>query len=314
MRYSFFIFLITIGIVARADDSAPGKSDAIALFEGLASNWEGLDQFDVSVTVKKFSASPSGKFRDQVETYRLMADFQANRYCFISHGSRVEEGHDDQAANMAQSTKAFFYDDALEEAWIREFPDRAKRMHVTSVPLTLSQSRFPDIRLIGCYDTTRSFSRRFEIGEVFQAEYHPGKPVRITQTSDKNILVRVDDSYGDGAGRLSRRLSFDLELMVPTDIRYLYGNDQRERALRQEKITWKEMNGVVVPISVQGELVQQEKIGGKNRDYPESYDVALEWFSVNDEWQTDVDPQVLRDVPKLFQLLEDRPSTPSDDK
>lgn len=297
-----------IGSVARADDSAPGKSDALAFFEGLGANWEGLDQFDVSVTVKKFSASPSGKFLDQVETYRLMADFQKNRYCFVSHGSRVEEGHDDQGASAVQSTRAFVFDDTLGEAWIREFPDMAKRMRVASVPMILSQSRFPDIRLVGCYDTTRPFNRRFDIGEVFQAEYHPGKPVRIIQTSDKHVLIRVDDSYGNGNGRLSRRLSFDVELMVPTDIRYLYGNDQRERALRQEKINWKEMSGVVVPISVQGELVRQEKVDGKNQDYPESYDVSFEWFSVNDEWETDVNPQILRDVPKLFQLLGGRPN------
>ncbi len=201
MRYSICLFMVVVCLTLSADEKSPSDSEALSIFEGLAANWEGLDSYDVSLSVKKFSASPTGMFRDQVETYRLMGDFRANRYLFISHGKRRDEGSDDEEAQVLKSTRVFFYDQVLGEAWVRNFPENARRVPASNPQEVLAASRFPDIRLVGCYETLRNFDTRFAIDEVFHAEYHTGKFIKTIESHANESVVRVDDPYGSAGGK-----------------------------------------------------------------------------------------------------------------
>jgi hypothetical protein len=329
---SLFVYIVASngqtneGSMSRSQSSDEKRLDpTISSLMGVSVGYaEALDRIDVLVRSrtsfdnvgKRLDVGLSGLTRDTEAFYRLTLDFQSKRGQWIDEKSVKQVFFpSENLAEPQNSDQRYFaaggVDHAL-NAYLVISSDEAAAGPISelrdSEHVFWGHLRVKDVRslfggLAGGLGLSFEESKR-QIGSGTSQDIRRSRLPNGNQVMEYSTKV-TDRGYVD--------LRYEIQDKTDLIVGYSYtshppvGSASAPMLLNSiDRIDWKQINDIYVPISIRGRKMTQFSVGGKNDGGLESFVHTLHWFSVNEEVAPAVflPHEVLRDEIRCRELLD----------
>lgn len=252
----------------------------------LSANAESIECVDVVVSYEQLSGIDADVPVTSARRERHTLDFAEHNFLLASIADVQPPEGSDGDRQALKTVRAFYIDGPTREAWLRRDGGRPAQIRVSAtdhqsfVQSALNTSGFPDLRLVGIVAFPPPYPLRSTLADYLSASFgRPDDAWDITRRIDGRLVVIVTKTIANNPD-YSMRLwyLFDVDKLVPVELRYYSGHHEEYELLQSEKLVWGEVAGVYLPTEVHGE---RRTGAGDERD-TEIYDVSLNWLVVND--------------------------------
>ncbi len=253
------------------------SSDWLTYRECAISNAESIRQFDVLFVVEHFNSDDEKRIKRKT---RLALDFDLNQ-CVCFDVQEFEDGSIPGQPKVITLSKVLIFD--AKSGVSRRFPEGVSD-NVDNLFLTLGASlKVADLRCVGL----GRFPETFTFGQQLGCFDRCVRDRAIFPQSSKDVGMRESVLQNRNYVRvlftndkIEQRYDFDGKTSMPTAISTYVGAINQRQHFSEQSFSWKEMDGLHLPVSVSVNSVKKRgDLGIVVRE--EFQSAQMHWFTVN---------------------------------
>lgn len=282
--FSFIVFAMSIARCEEVDN----RLEASSYLQAWLANSVAVESYDCVVYYEKFGVAPSGKTVESEQVMRLRAIPREGTFFVARQRKTGVEKDGKQRVKVCH--EAFGVNHG--KGWMRSCDGKLSLIDDDSIVSVLQLLRVPDMRHVGllpfpnpfCLVQAESTGGKvkeldfFEstVSEFFSPARNPGVSVGRNRATVKLVTVA-------GMPSIAQLWEIDTEKMVPVSLKKIYQFESMSKLDFSEDYDWIERQGVYLPSSITGEIVELEVADDRANPYSVLHSAAIEWVSVNEE-------------------------------
>ena len=294
---------------AHPDSHPDAHPDALAYAQAYGANMDSLRCFDLMMageTHRLDADQPSvSRF-----FWRIIADYDRMTFLLLRETSDHVIATGSDQPTLKKSVFGFFVDEGSRQVWQIRSGDKPRRIDISRVAeedfvfKLLRNSGFSDPRLIGLVPFPATFYDGDSMREIVRATFSSLSDSTFQRVDDDTVSISITKPFSE-VSSVRYRYQFDVETLVPTNVKCEAGNRGDFRMVEQESISWKEEEGHLLPIEINGERSREQR--PPSRDLiEEHYNVALRWQAINERDELPpLQAETLGDMERVMSLLAD---------
>ncbi|TWU47987.1 hypothetical protein [Rubripirellula reticaptiva] len=276
---------VSLGQEADGDADKDGSRFAASLIEGLIANNESLHAYSLAYT-SKFESNRPGARRVQDQKVRCYHDPDSERTIVAR---RTMSNQFDSAGEMKTYDGIFLIEMVRNRQAMMTDSQGKRRIHVPDQkPLSMS-IRLPFFHTLGFHAFPDNASSTFN-REFWKTQAVSQEGMSSSLINNQSALVRQTFEK-DGVPTVKYEWTFDLESLCPTQRKSYYFNAELKKFVFKEleKITWKNFNGIQLPVAIHDENSQVaiEPGSGKRLNFTQQTETNFLWLSVGKPMASD---------------------------
>ncbi len=290
-------------IAEDAIDHAQAKS----ILSGYLANLEAIEKYDVLILSESHSVSEEGAIEESQSTHRLIWDSSRKRSFGVTHLTKTKVARSRSGAVDQRHAYRWAFAFSNGDGWIRILPQRPNRLLNPTMATAVEMAGVvPNPKLIGLARYPAFKFDEESVEKIYSILRSNARSCSMKSVSANLVDIFSDTQLRDGSvRRVTYR--FDADQLKPESfqVAVLVGAPKKPFNQFFERLEFKDHDGLLLPVRVEGEKRQFFEVGeGKRSRGVSCYEASFHWLAVNDSIGDELfDPKLLHDPNALAELV-----------